>query len=187
MVCEWYLLGKSDELNMLWALLAIYQDSLTLKFMGYYEQYLTKGLFIYALEHNNTPFLQEALNAQAFERSYFREPMIVTKLLKIFQEDCAKTNLVLNVFLLTDISLWRPNFLEDLLDVFDKYLEGYQLLLSNNPLMSIALTCDLVVKIGVSRKMFKDRCNETLETLLTLGMQYSAKIEDEEYYDQLIS
>ena len=31
--------------------------------------------------------------------------------------------------------------------------------------------------------MFKDQCNDACDTLLTLGMQYSAKIEDEVYYD----
>ena len=53
--------------------------------------------------------------------------------------------------------------------------------------MSIALTSDLLVKIGESRKMFRDRCNDTLDTLLSLGQIYSAKIEDEEYYEELIN
>mmetsp|Transcript_34575 Transcript_34575/g.42585 ORF Transcript_34575/g.42585 Transcript_34575/m.42585 type:complete len:208 (+) Transcript_34575:476-1099(+) len=52
--------------------------------------------------------------------------------------------------------------------------------------MSIALTCDLVVKIGKSRKMLNDRCNEQLDTLLSLGEIYSSKIENEVYYESLI-
>lgn len=52
--------------------------------------------------------------------------------------------------------------------------------------MSIALTCDLVVKIGKSRKIFSDRCNEMVDTLLSLGSIYSSKIDDEEYYESLL-
>ena len=52
-------------------------------------------------------------------------------------------------------------------------------MLSYNPLMSISLICDLVGKIGKSRKMFTDQCNELLDSLLSLGMIYSGKIEEE--------
>ena len=34
--------------------------------------------------------------------------------------------------------------------------------------------------------MFRDRCNEMRETLLILGGIYSSKIDDEEYYKDLI-
>ena len=53
--------------------------------------------------------------------------------------------------------------------------------------MSVALTCDLVMKIGKSRKQFRDQCHAMLEELLELGAIYCDKIEDEEYYDRLIS
>ena len=53
--------------------------------------------------------------------------------------------------------------------------------------MSIALTCDLLIKIGTSRKMFRDRCNDMLDTLLSLGEIYSGKIEEEDYYTDLIN
>ena len=50
--------------------------------------------------------------------------MIIRKLIDMFIEDGSKTNLILNVFLLTDIATWRPPFLEQLLGIFDDYLEG---------------------------------------------------------------
>lgn len=113
--------------------------------------------------------------------------MVVGTMLAFFRDDGSKTNFILNVFLLTDISSWKPDYLEVLLDIFDKYLEGNQLLLSYNPLMSIALTCDLVVTIGKSRRMLFDRCNEQLDTLLSLGEIYSSKIEHEEFYYRLLN
>ena len=92
--------------------------------MGYYDQFLTKGLIIYALAQNSTYFMEVALNQQAFDSKDFREPMIIRKLIDMFIEDGSKTNLILNVFLLTDIATWRPPFLEQLLGIFDDYLEG---------------------------------------------------------------
>ena len=112
----------------------------------------------------------------------YRSDMVVSTMLGFFKDDGSKTNFLLNVFLLTDISQWKPQFLGELLDVFGEFVEADQLMLSYNPLMSIALTCDLVVKIGASRKMYSDQCNEILETLLSLGEIYSSKVEDEDYY-----
>ena len=69
-------------------------------------------------------------------------------MLTFFEEDASKTNFILNVLLLTDIAIWKPVFLEKLMETFDEFAGGTQLLLSYNPLMSIALTCDLLIKIG---------------------------------------
>ena len=113
--------------------------------------------------------------------------MVVHTMLSFFKEDGSKTNFILNVLLLTDITLWKTHYLEELIEIFEEYLEGNQLLLSYNPLMSIALTCDLLTKIGKSRKMFHDRCNDMLEVLLSLGEIYSSKIDDEDQYKALIN
>ena len=67
-VCKWFLIGKGDEHNMLWALLSQYQEPLALKYMGYYSHFLEKGLFVYALGNNNTTFMQKALQMEAFDK-----------------------------------------------------------------------------------------------------------------------
>ena len=36
--------------------------------MGIYSRFLTKGLFVFALDHNNTTFMREALKLQAFDK-----------------------------------------------------------------------------------------------------------------------
>ena len=61
---------------------------------------------------------------QAFEKQMYREDYVVSTMLHFFKEDPSKTNFILNVFLLTDISLWRPVYLEQLLEIFEAYLEG---------------------------------------------------------------
>lgn len=45
--------------------------------MGYYAHLLDKNLFIYCIKHGNIHFLQRALLLTAFDKSIFREEMIV--------------------------------------------------------------------------------------------------------------
>ena len=123
-VCKWYLPGTLDEHNMLWALLSIYQEELALKYMGFYSNFLSKGLFVYALGKGNETFMRKALQVEAFEKNMYTDPMVIQTMLSFFVEDSSKTNFILNVLLLTDISLWRTYYLEELLDIFDTYLDG---------------------------------------------------------------
>ena len=100
--------------------------------------------------------------------------VVVTTMLGFFRSDPSKTNFILNVLLLTDIAVWKPAFLEELLAAIGEFAQdgSVSLLLSYNPLMSIALACDLLTKIGESRKMFRDACREQKDTLLELGDFY---------------
>lgn len=47
----------------------------------------------------------------------------------------------------------------------DNYLEN-RLILSYNPLMSIALTAEILTLVASSRKRFRDKCNDMLDNLL---------------------
>ena len=127
-----------------------------MKYMGYYMRFLDKKLFVYALDNNNTYFMQEALKKQAFDKEMYQNPKVVSTMLSLFKADGSKTNFILNVLILTDIAQWKTKFLNILLEIFDEFLGGTGLLLSYNPLMTIALTCDLLDKIGNSRKALRD-------------------------------
>ena len=76
--------------------------------------------------------------------------------------------------------------MKELLTIFEDFVGGESLLLSYNPLMSIVLTCDLLNKLGPAKGVFRDQCNEMVEELLTLGEIYSSKIEDEDYFEELV-
>ena len=65
-------------------------------------------------------------------------------------------------------------------------LEENRLLLSHNPLMSIALAAELLMNIANSRKRFENECNGLKDDLLELGKIYNSKIDDEEYFKDLI-
>jgi len=75
-------------------------------------------------------------------------------------EDGAKTNLILNVLLLIDIGVWSFDSTVDLILSIEALYDGAdldnKLLLSNNPLMSIALSSELLSNIGDAKEMYKE-------------------------------
>lgn len=96
----------------------------------------------------------------------------------------------MNILTLIDISVWKNKHLKELIEIINDYVEeNYdknRLLLSPNPLMSIALAAELLTKIANSRRKFENECNKIQHNLLELGKMYSSKIEDEKYYESLI-
>jgi hypothetical protein len=53
-------------------------------------------------------------------------------------------------------------------------------------MMSIALSCELLMRVSNSRKRFENECNNLKADLLELGRVYNAKISDDDYYESLI-
>ena len=60
------------------------------------------------------------------------------------------------------------------------------MLLSYNPLMSIALTAEILTEIGNAKKSLMDETNEKKEAVLSLGQYYTDKIPEEDYYEELV-
>ena len=102
-------------------------------------------------------------------------------------------NFYLNVLVLAQVTSWRNIKLKHLLDLFDNYISGCadyktaNLLLSYNPLLSIALTADLLTQIGKAKKSYQDRCTTMKDDLLALGKCYNEKITDDSFYKELIT
>jgi len=133
--------------NILEALLQGFFEEECLAFMGYYSSFLNKDLFLFALNNNNDLFMQKALLMSAFDKTELQEVEVIEKILVNF-EDGSKTNYILNILLLIGIDNWKNNKLKALIDMFDNftcedYLEN-RLILSYNPLMSIALTSEIL-------------------------------------------
>jgi len=93
----------------------------------------------------------------AFDKQIFKKSEVVEKILE-FMKIGSKTNFLLNTLLLTDTSEWKTKYLQKLIAMFQDLIEDdyeeNRLLLSYNPLMSIALSAELLGKIGSSRKRF---------------------------------
>jgi hypothetical protein len=106
-------------------------------------------------------------------------------------ENGAKTNLILNVLLLIDIGVWSFNESARLISSIEELLSGEELdnklLLSNNPLMSIALSSELLSNIGSAKERYKEQCDSVKEALLELGLVFNSKIDDIEEFEMLIN
>jgi hypothetical protein len=73
-----------------------------------------------------------------------------------------RTNFLMNILTLIDISVWKNKHLKDLIEVMNDYAEeNYdknRLLLSPNPIMSIALACEILGSISKFRRKFENEC-----------------------------
>ena len=79
-------------------------------------------------------------------------------------DDGSKINFILNTLNMIDISVRKNNRIEDLLDVFTNFteciFEDNRLLMSYNPLMSIALSAELCDKILKSRECYENTAKD---------------------------
>lgn len=75
--------------------------------------------------------------------------------------------------------------------VFEEYsknnYENNQLVLSYNPLMTIALACETLSHIAKNRKKLENYAIKVKTDLLALGQMYSSKIDDEDFYEGLVT
>jgi hypothetical protein len=88
----------------------------------------------------------------------FREEPVINEILAILKRGYC-TNYILNILSLIDISVWKNKRLKSLIEIINEYvIDDYnrnRLLLSPNPLMSIAMACELLTKIKNSRRRFE--------------------------------
>ena len=82
----------------------------------------------------------------------------------------------MNILTLIDISVWKNNYLKELIEIINDYVdESYdknRLLLSPNPIMSIALACEILNNVAEARRKFENECVKIKRQLLNLGKLY---------------
>jgi len=74
--------------------------------MGYYTHNIDKTLFLFALENDNSLFMKKSLLMGAFDQKIFKDDEVVDCMLEFLDDGC-KTNYILNVLLLTEVTLWK--------------------------------------------------------------------------------
>ena len=75
--------------------------------MGAQSRFLNKDLFAYALKHGCDKFIRTALKVSAFDKIIFREETVISQILMVMSSG-TRTNFLLNIFTLIDLSLWKP-------------------------------------------------------------------------------
>jgi hypothetical protein len=142
------------------------------------------------MQNGNEIFLKGALKLSAFDKMIFREEVVVNQFITLLKGG-SRTNYLLNVLNLVDLSIWKNHALKELIGVFDEYesnpMDENKLLLSYNPIMSICLAAEILIKIAKSRRKLENECKRIKECLLKLGRMYSSKIVNENFYENLIT
>jgi hypothetical protein len=85
--------------------------------MGYYSRFLHVDQFLFSLHNDNKKFMQRALMMGAFDKQIFKEDDVINFMLTCL-EDGSKTNYILNVLLLSDVTLWKNKYLKLLIEAF---------------------------------------------------------------------
>jgi hypothetical protein len=180
---------ESDD-NFLQSLLYYDYEEVALELMGVLYHDMSKDLLMFCLEKHKEIFLSKSLELAAFNKIYFREETIVRKFLDLLKSG-QNLNYYLNILTSIDISMWRTTQIKELVEVLELYKEegheSNQLMLSYNPLMTIALACESLTQIAKNRKKLENQATRAKMDLLELGQMYSSKIEDEDYYEELIT
>ena len=156
-VMSWQLRNPND--NTLMALIVNRFDHIALEVLEFYHFEINKSLLIFLLETENKNFLKHALLLKAFDKAIFNVPD-VAHTFQALMNDGARSNFLLDVLTLIDLSGWKNKWLKSILDVFNNYcVDNYQknqLLLSHNPLQTIVLSCELINKIQRWRRKFEN-------------------------------
>ena len=130
------------------------------------------------------------MKLSAFEKLYFKKDEVVSEFINLLKVG-SRTNYLLNILALVDLSIWKNQHLKELVEVLDEYesnpLDQNRLLLSYNPIMSICLAAEILTKIANSRRILENECKRIKASLLSLGRMYSSKIANESYYEKLLS
>jgi hypothetical protein len=91
---------------------------------------------------------------------YFKEQLVINELLVIMKTR-AKTELILNVLLYADFSVWKQRdlntFIEGLEEIGDKSHFQNRVVLSYNPILTIVLACEHMKRIGKTIAIFRHR------------------------------
>lgn len=186
-IADWRLESKD---NFLKALLYHEHEQMAIDLMGYYFHDMTKELLIFCLDHGKEKFFSKSLELAAFNKFIFKTDDVVNKFLELLKSG-SQTNYYLNILTLVDIALWKTNKIKELIEIFEQYAsesyENNQLLLSYNPLMTIALAWETLTHILTHRKKLENQATKVRTDLLALGQMFSSKIEDEDYYEKLVT
>ena len=93
-----------------------------------------------------------------------------------------RTTFVLNILPLIDLSVWKAKHLKRLIEIVAAFSEDTfdknNLMLTSNPIMSIALAADLLDTIGDKCKKLENECIRVRHEILELGRLFTSKIED---------
>lgn len=97
---------------------------------------------------------------------------IIKEILKIFEQG-SKTELILNILIYTEFHHWEQKhlkvFVKNIKSILISSHENNRILLCYNPILSIALSCEFLSKVGDACNIFEEECKVLIKEMLRLG------------------
>ena len=153
-VAKWKL--NSTE-NFLESMLINRQDRIAAEFGNYYSIRADEKLLVFAIKNSNSLFLKEALRSSLIPAIMLNQPQMILTILEILHEG-TKTELILNVLIYADFSRWKQTDIKTFIDYVSAIVDSSEQNLMYkcyNPVLTICLCCENLMKIGNAISFFK--------------------------------
>lgn len=148
----------------------------------FYIDNADRDLLIFALDNFNEHFLKFALRNSIIGLNLMAQSSIIEHILGLFKKG-AKSELLLNVLLFSDFTRWEQINLRALLEMIKEIVteehEQNRILLSYNPILTIALGSEYLNKISDVKNIFRHECNIVKSQLMQLGENIIENLEDD--------
>lgn len=148
------------------------QDVIAVEAGKFYIDNLDVELLIFALDNSNEHFLKFAFRNQLFPAQLLYTPRMINILLGILEQG-DRTLLVLNVLIYADFGRWPQKdvrkFVDWVDDIQNSQKEQNQIYKCYNPIMTLCLCCEFLMKIGEAISLFKHEGLTMCSKLQILG------------------
>lgn len=133
------------------------QDIVAAEYGLFYSSDANKKLLEFALNNSNLQFLKQAFRNTIIQASYLNDKEMIHIILGILKQG-TKIELVLNVLIFADFSRWEQDDIKMLIEFMSEIVDsGEQSLMYKcyNPILTICLCCEFLMKIGNAISFFK--------------------------------
>lgn len=143
-------------------------DQLAIKYCSFYSKDANYELLRFSIINENEEFLKFALNNKVFSVSVLdceKSCSMYVEMLK----NRTRCDFIINILLYSDFHSWSKNNLAQLYSIFagiqsDK-IENNLILLLYNPILSLAITCELLYRIGNTSSIYKRPTSQLAKAL----------------------
>ena len=154
-ICKWKMLSTENFLQLL---LHKSWDHLAIKYVDAFQEDADSNLLKFCVINENEDFLRFALNEQIFSQKVIDSDEI-TKMIIQMLEGKICWNIVINILLFSDFHNWGKENLAKLYSILQKIesenTEDNLVLMLHNPILSLTVLWDVLIKIGETSAIFK--------------------------------
>ncbi|CAI2360713.1 unnamed protein product [Moneuplotes crassus] len=178
-ICKWKI--KASE-NLLKCLLESCWDHLAIKYCEFYIKDADRDLLRFCIKNENEDFLKHALNNNIFLSSVLDHDDTVTMILDLLYSR-TRCDYIINIMMYSDYYLWSKDNLYRLYIIFsrikDEDIDKNILLSFYNPILALAIICDILNKIGNISNQYTRPAKELSKDLQNIGNKLSENLNEE--------